>query len=650
MIIGTAGHVDHGKTALVRALTGVDTDRLKEEKERGISIDLGFAYLREPEVGGAIGFVDVPGHERFIHNMLAGVMGVDFIVFVVAANEGVKPQTEEHLAILDLLGVSKGLVALTKSDLASDAQREAVAMNMRQHLMDTTLSSIPIFHVSSATGEGLDLLRQEVVSAARTVEITEPAGRFRLATDRCFTLNGIGTVVTGTVLSGSVSVGDQVVVSPSGITAQVRSIYAQDRKADVGRAGDRCALNLTGTNISKEAITRGDMVVDAGLHAPTNRIDVHLRMVAGEKKPLSQWMPVKFHHAATEITARIVLLSDSPPMAGLDGFVQLVLDRPVAAAAGDRFVIRDISGRRTLGGGRLADLRAPTRRRRTLLRLEQLRHLSAVSARQAIAGLLELEPHYVDLTAFGRDRALSVSEIDGLANDLSLVLLTTRNQVFALSRAKAAELESVLLGTLEKYHRENPDLIGIGFEQLRLKVQPRLLAAAFGEFLKRFIQSGLVVLDGAWVRLASHALRLTVADDRNWMRMLPLLSESLKFRPPKVHELSDLLQLTKTDVRRLLKTLAKIGKVQEVSHDHFFTRDALAEILDVIIDIAGSEGGRIATATVRDRLQNGRKISIELLEFFDRHGVTIRRGDFRVLNAQRLDLFRIAVPKYGRVV
>jgi selenocysteine-specific elongation factor len=643
MSIGTAGHVDHGKTALVRALTGVDTDRFKVEKERGISVDLGFAYLPEQEES-TIGFVDVPGHERFIHNMLAGALGVDYVVFVVAANEGVKPQTEEHLAILDLLGVSQGLVALTKLDLASSGQLESVAMEMRQRLADTTLSSIPIIPVSSITGEGLDLIRHELLNAARKVEKAVPVGRFRLAVDRCFTLAGIGTVVTGTALSGSVSAGDRVVVSPSGITAHVRSVHAQNRKVVTGQAGDRCALNLTGGGVSKEAIARGDIVVDAQIHAPTSRIDAHLRVAAGEKRPVSQWMPVKFHHAATEMNAHIVLLSDPPPAAGHDGFVQLVLDRPVAATVGDRFILRDISGRRTLGGGRLVDLRAPARRRRTSLRMEQLHHHGTVSTQEALAGLLELAPHYVDLTAFGRDRALSDSQINLLTNSLSLVLLSTRDQVFALSQRTAADLDAAILETLEKFHRENPDLIGIGFEQLRLKVQPRLIAKTFGEFLKRLLQSRRVVLEGAWVRLASHALRLTAADESNWQRISPLLSEGRRFGPPKVRELIDLLALNETDVRRVLKTLTKMGKVQEVSHDHFFTRAALGEILEVIIDIAGAGGGRIATAAVRDRLGNGRRISIELLEFFDRHGVTFRRGDFRVLNGQRLDQFRLGTP------
>jgi len=639
MIIGTAGHVDHGKTALVKALTGVDTDRLEEEKRRGISIDLGFAYL-SLEDGTTVGFVDVPGHERFIHNMLAGVLGIDFVVLVVAANEGVKPQTVEHLAILDLLGVARGVVALTKSDLASDARCEAVSIDMRQRLAGSTLAAIQIIPVSSLTGEGLDALRLEIANAAQKIDQVRPQGRFRLAVDRCFTLTGIGTVVTGVALSGDISPGDHVVVSPSGIQAQVRSIHAHNRKASTGKAGDRCALNLTGGGVSKDLISRGDMVMDAVLHSPANRIDARLRLVAGEKRPLSQWMPVRLHHAANETDARVVVLSDPPPSVGQDGFVQLVLDRSIAAAVGDRFIIRDISGKRTLGGGDFVDLRAPARRRRTSIRLEQLRQHSASSARQALTGLLELAPGYLDLAAFGRDRALSQPEIDALVTDLSLVRLTTRSQIFALSNDGAAELTALVLKTLEGFHRENPDLTGIGLEQLRLEVRPRLPAAVFSAFLQRLIDSGPVVMDGSWVRLASHILSLSVSDERNWRQLLPLMSGPQKFRPPKVREISQLLALTENDVRRFLKTLAKMGKVQEVSRDHFFACDVLSEILDIIIDISEANGSRIATATVRDRLDNGRRISIELLECFDRCGVTMRRDDFRILNKPRLDVFR----------
>ena len=280
MIIGTAGHIDHGKTALVGALTGVDTDRLKEEKARGISIDLGFAYL--PTEAGTLGFIDVPGHEKFIHTMLAGASGIDFALLIVAADDGVMPQTREHLALLDLLGISSGLVALTKADLADEHRRAEVEAEIAMLLDGTSLEGAETVPASAVTGEGIDDLRARLVAAGRDFSARATEGRFRLAVDRSFTLAGAGTVVTGTVLSGRVRVGNQLVVSPSGIAARVRSIHAQNRKAEEGRAGDRCALNLAGDGVSHEAIHRGDMVLDASLFAPTERIDASLRVLAGD--------------------------------------------------------------------------------------------------------------------------------------------------------------------------------------------------------------------------------------------------------------------------------------------------------------------------------------------------------------------------------
>ena len=315
MIVGTAGHVDHGKTALIRALTGVDTDRLKEEKERGITIDLGFAYLPTPE-GAILGFVDVPGHEKFVHNMLAGAGGVDFVLLVVAADDGVMPQTREHLAIVDLLGVDHGLVALTKIDLVSAERREAVAAEVAHCLEGTGLTGSEIMPVSSVSGEGIDTVRARLFAAAQVVERRTAKGRFRLAVDRSFSLTGVGTVVTGTVLTGAVSVGDQVTISPSGISARIRSIHAQNRPTGSGQAGERCALNLAGDGIAKDVVHRGDVVLDPELHAPTDRIDASLRVLRSELKPITQWMPARLHHAAVEVGARLALLSDAPIMPG----------------------------------------------------------------------------------------------------------------------------------------------------------------------------------------------------------------------------------------------------------------------------------------------------------------------------------------------
>jgi len=335
MIVGTAGHIDHGKTSLVRALTGVDTDRLKEEKARGISVDLGFAYLPAPD-GGILGFIDVPGHERFVHNMLAGATGVDFVLLVVAADDGVMPQTTEHLAIVNLLGITHGAVAITKADLV-DADRLAdVRTEIANVLATTALHDVEMFAVSSQTGDGIAELRARLFAASSAQDSRSAKGRFRLAVDRSFTLPGAGTVVTGTVLSGSVAVGDQVVISPSGLAARVRAIHAQNRVSERGRAGDRCALNLAGDGIAKDVIARGDLICDPALQAPSDRIDATLKLLATETKPVSQWMPVRLHHAAAETGARIVLLGEGPIPPGGEGLVQLVLDQPTAAATGRR--------------------------------------------------------------------------------------------------------------------------------------------------------------------------------------------------------------------------------------------------------------------------------------------------------------------------
>ena len=371
MIIGTAGHIDHGKTALVRALTGIDTDRLKEEKTRGITIDLGFAYLTAPG-GEVLGFVDVPGHEKFVHNMLAGAGGIDFALLVVAADDGVMPQTREHLAIVDLLGIDRGLIAITKVDLVADDRRDAVRAEITRALEGTGLAGSKIVAMSAVSGEGIEALRGRLFAQAQATERTPAQGRFRLAIDRSFTLTGVGTVVTGTVLSGAIAVGDHVTVSPSGLSARVRSIHAQNREVERGQAGERCALNLAGEGIAKDLIHRGDVVLDPALHAPTDRIDARLRLLPSERKPIAQWTPVRLHHAAAEVGARVVLLGDVPIVPGEQGYVQLVLERPIAATAGDKFVLRDTSAQRTIGGGVLLDLRAPTRKRRTPERTAQL--------------------------------------------------------------------------------------------------------------------------------------------------------------------------------------------------------------------------------------------------------------------------------------
>lgn len=639
MIVGTAGHVDHGKTSLVRALTGVDTDRLKEEKARGISIDLGFAYEPAPS-GAMLGFVDVPGHERFIHNMLAGISGIDYVLLVVAADDGIMPQTVEHLAIVDLLGIGRGLAAITKTDLVPPSRRIEVAADLGGLLAGTGLAGIEIVEVSTVTGEGLDTLRTRLHAAAGTVGAHAAGGRFRLAVDRSFTLPGAGTIVTGTVFSGTVSVGDRVLVSPSGRMARVRSLHAQSRPAEQGCAGDRCALNLVGEGITKEAISRGDVILDPELHAPTARIDARLRVLPTEPKALHQWMPARFHHGAAELGARIVLLGDAPLPPGSKGWVQLVLDRPVAASAGDSFILRDVSAQRTIGGGRLVDLRAPTRKRGTPERLAQLDALAITDPASALARLLEGRPGYVDLAGFARDRALATEEIAAVADRLHLIRLSVQSTTFALLPNVWTRLRRVLADDLSAFHAENPDLQGMGRERLRLRIEPRLPESAFAAALQSLARLGEIAIDGAWVRLPGHQARLTAEHEALWTRVHPLLGDREKFRPPRVRDIAGLLGVSESDIRRLLKLVSRMGRVYEVAHDHFFLRGALAEIVQIALRVAGEkEGGQFTAAHLRDRLGNGRKVAIQILEFMDRHGVTLRRGDLRRISHHRLDLF-----------
>ena len=642
MIVGTAGHIDHGKTTLVRSLTGVDTDRLKEEKARGISIDLGFAYLPAPD-GSVLGFVDVPGHEKFVHNMLAGATGIDFVLLVVAADDGIMPQTREHLAIVDLLGIERGIVALTKADLASPERREAVIADIRQTLAATSLAGADIVPVSAVSGEGIDSLRQRIFSEARAKIQRSAQGRFRLAIDRCFTLSGTGTVVTGTVLSGAVAVGDHVIVSPGGLEARVRSIHAQDRPAERGLAGQRCALNLAGDGVTKDAIARGEMVLDPALHKPTDRIDARFKLLPGESKPVTQWMPARLHHASAEVGARIVLLGDAPIAPGGEAFVQLVLDQPIAAAAGDRFVLRDTTAQRTIGGGKFLDLRAPPRKRRTPERLAQLAAHAFAEPQAALAALLERPPCYVDLSSFARDRALTDADAAELITKCDAVTVMTPGGVLALSAAGALGLKRAVLETLGQFHTSHPDLPGLGLEPLRLQMQPRLPAPGFVAFLQGLARGGEVALDGAWVHLKGHEVRLTPEDEKLWSRIAPLIGGDERFRPPRVRDIAGVLDVKEPEVRRLLKLLGRMGKVDEVAHDHFFLRATVAEMVEIIVDCAGAAAdGQFTAAQFRDRVDNGRKVAIQILEFFDRHGVTLRRGDLRRINRHRLDLFRRA--------
>jgi selenocysteine-specific elongation factor len=641
MIVGTAGHIDHGKTSLIKALTGVDTDRLKEEKARGITIDLGFAYLPAPG-GDSIGFVDVPGHERFVHTMLAGASGIDFALLAVAADDGCMPQTLEHVAIIDLFGIRHGVVALTKADIVGSDRLTAVREDIGAILADTCLASAEIIPVSALTGQGMDALRKRLFAAADEMTRRPATGCFRLAVDRCFTLAGAGVVVTGTVLTGSVKVGDPVVISPSGLRARIRSLHVHNRPANEGHAGERCALNLAGDGVIKEAIVRGDVVLDPDIHSPTDRIDASLRLLKSETKPLRQWFSVRLHHAAAEVGARIVLFDDDALSPGGAATVQLVLDRPIAAALGDHYVIRDVSAQRTLGGGRFLDLRAPARKRRTPERRLQIEAMALLDFAQSLCALLEAPPYFRDWRAYWRDHAMSRPQAATLADTLGLIILESGAAAIAMLPERWRSFSASVLETLSQFHLENPDLQGMGRERLRLSLQPRLPAAPFAVALQRLGGDKQIVLDGAFVRLPSHTVRLTESDEKLWAELFPLLGESVRFRPPRVRDIAGQLDRSENDIRRLLKLATRLGRVDEVAHDHYFLRDTIREMVAIANETAA--GGEFTAAQFRDRVDNGRKVAIQILDFFDRHGVTLKRGDLRRMNKYRLDLFGVLEP------
>ncbi len=636
MIVGTAGHIDHGKTALVKALTGVDADRLEEEKRRGITIDLGFAYAELDPSGGAgavTGFVDVPGHERLIHTMLAGAGGIDFALLVVAADDGPMPQTREHLAILDLLGIDRGAVALSKADLADAERRAAVEAGIRAFLAGSGLADAPILPVSALTGEGVPALAALLAREERATRARADAGRLRLPIDRAFTLAGAGTVVTGTLLSGRVAPGDQVVISPSGLAARVRSVHAQNRPAAEGRAGQRVALNLAGDGVGKDAIARGDVALDPTLHAPTDRIDARLSVLASEARAVATWAPARLHVGAAEVGVRIVPLA-GPIEPGGSGPVQLALDRPVAATVLDRFILRDVSARRTIGGGRFLDLRAPARKRRTPERLAILDAAAEPDPSRALAALLAIAP--VEIAAFARDRALSAPEAEAAVAAAGAEVVAG----FGLAAEALAGLRARLAEALAGFHDANPELQGLGRERLRLALRPRLPKAAFLAFLQAEAAAGRAALDGAFVRLPGHEARLSPQDAALWERLAPGLGAAARFRPPRVRDFAGEFGLDEREIRRVLKLCARLGRVDEIAHDHFFLRATTAEMVAIAADVAArAEDGWFTAALFRDRMDNGRKVAIQILDFLDRHGVTLRRGDLRRINPHRLDLF-----------
>ena len=628
MIVATAGHIDHGKTLLVKTLTGVDTDRLPEEKARGISIDLGFAYLPLPN-GELIGFVDVPGHERFVRNMLAGVCGIDYALLVVAADDGVMPQTLEHLNILNLLHIQRGAVVITKIDRVDEARVKQVAEHVSALLSTTQLAGATVMPVSAISGAGINDLRDMLKAVAASAPSRASADQhFRYAIDRAFTVAGSGTVVTGTVFNGRVAPGDKLVLSPAGNEVRVRGIQIQGKAAQQASAGQRCALNLTGTDL--EAVSRGDWVLAPAIHHPTQRIAGRVSVLASETQALKHWTPVHLHLATADVTARIAIRRGESIAPGASAMVQLQLDHPVGALHGDRFILRDQSATRTIGGGVVLDPFVSTnsaRGRSKEAREAELAALEQPTPEATLNALITLGKA-VDLQRFETLFNLPAPQAAALYTKASLLQLGKDTRV-GITRTRLTQITDAITPHLQAFHQAQPQATGEETETLRKKLAPELSADAFGTILRTLADARKIETSGSIARLPAHSTTANSADETMWQLIKPAL-DAAGFAAPQIKDLALQLKLKEPIVKDFLYRKAKSGEIYRVTPDRFYTKGTVAKLAATAQATAQAQPTGIFTAAqYRDWTGVGRGLAIEILEFMDTLGVTQRIGDTR---------------------
>ncbi|GJH11989.1 selenocysteine-specific translation elongation factor [Caballeronia novacaledonica] len=625
MIVGTAGHIDHGKTTLVRALSGVDTDRLKEEKARGISIELGYAYVPLND-GGVLGFIDVPGHERLVHTMAAGACGIDFALLVIAADDGVMPQTREHLAILELLGVTRGAVAVTKCDRVEASRVREVHAQIEALLADGPLRGAPLFDTDATRADdaGVAALDAHLRDAAAHWRTRRDDGFFRLAVDRVFTLTGQGTIATGTVFAGRANVGDMLALAPrepSGAPVRVRSIHAQNRAAQTGGAGERCALNLAG--IDKDALARGDWIVDTRLARASERHDVELTLLADPQLTLTHWAPLHVHLGTTHRVAHVALLEADTLASGHTARVQLVFDQAVCALPGDRFIVRNAQANRTVGGGRVLDPFAPARKRRTPQRRAWLDALVAMLDTGRVDALFEEAPYGLPRSLIEHLRGRSIAP-EGLR------AVSTHDDTLYIAARHWDAMTTRLIDALAVFHERFPDEQGPDTARLRRMAAPLAPDALWRALVDDAVTSGSIARSGPWLHLPSHAVTLDEREEALARAVLASLEEG-RFEPPWVRDLARAHGIGEDEMRRLLKKLARRGDVYQVVRDLFYCRASIGALAELIAQQAQTQGGAIGAAAFRDASALGRKRAIQILEFFDRVGYTRFHRDLHLL-------------------
>jgi selenocysteine-specific elongation factor len=643
VVVGTAGHIDHGKTSLVRALTGIDTDRLREEKRRGITIELGFAHLALPD-GTVAGVVDVPGHERFVRAMAAGAGGIDLVVLVVAADEGVMPQTREHLDICRLLGVPRGLVAVTKSDLLPSLGADWLPLleaDVREVTRGTFLEGCPILPCSSATGEGLPALLAAIARLAAEVPERPADGPTFLPVDRAFSMKGFGTVVTGTLLSGAIAPEDEVLLLPAGPASgplRVRSVQIHGKAAPRGLAGQRTAVNLAG--VETQDVARGQVLVAAGVVPATSMLDVELFHLHAAPRPLRHRAKLLLHVGTAQVQATVALLDRAELAPGASALAQLRLAEPVAALPGQRFILRGfavLEGRgKTVGGGRVLAVAPPRRRRGRPEAIAQLAILAGADPDARLAAVLEMAgPAGLPGGALSGRTALSPRAVEAALGRLGArggALLFDRERRAWAAGAVAAELGRRLVAAVEAFHRERPLAAGVGREELRGKLPPVTDPRLFQRVLQGLADRGELVVEGDLVRRKGHAAASGAAGGALKEKVAGALAAG-GLTPPWIAELPAATGASAADVGAVLKLLAAEGRVVRVSAELHYDAAAIAALRERLVAFL-RERREITTQEFKDLVGATRKHVIPLAEYFDREKVTLRVGEKRVLRGE----------------
>jgi selenocysteine-specific elongation factor len=608
-VVGTAGHIDHGKSTLITALTGIDPDRLEEEKRRGMTIDLGFAYLPLPS-GRLVGIVDVPGHARFIRNMLAGVHGLDAVLLVVAADEGVMPQTVEHLEIVDLLDIRRGLALVTKVDLVEEDWLELVTAELSETLGRTSLRDVPILPVSAVTGQGLDELKARLDALLEETPAREDRRRPRLPIDRVFTISGFGTVVTGTLVDGSLKVGEEVELQPAGRRVRIRGLQQHGQRVEHARPGSRVAANLVG--VEKEDVRRGEVLAHPGTVPATRRVDASVRVLSGSPRPLRHGAHVLLHTGTIEVPARAIVLAGDEIEAGGSGWVQLYLGRPVAVSEGDRFVLRLPTPSATIAGGTLADVNPRRHPRHDERVWESLERRAAGEVLQE-----ELRKYPRGITVQGLLKAT-------LADGADVSTLDARRAGQWLFAPEAwAGITGRVRRALEEYHRVHPLRAGMPREELKSRLG--LAPPAFTPVLAELARDGTLADRGGELALPSHQVQIDSGAGGPAGRLLEILGGQ-GFAPPSLPEA---MREAGASVE-VVRALAQKGDLVRLSEDVAFTRATYDRALALVREVVASEGS-VTVATMRDRMGASRRPVLALLEYLDAQRITRRVGDQRVL-------------------